>query len=121
MISEALLLSSASITGVLWCDLWVSFFSRRRKMWCQLTEVDGGHFCSANVSSLMSDDGYVEPLDDLQSFKMSLCSTNDANICRLLIEDYAPQKNSREPVGLCSCCVRSCLPLHECAFINMRS
>lgn len=117
IISEALLLSSASVTDVLRCDRCVSFFSRRSKMWCRLTEVDGGH-CSVHVSSLVSDDDYVEPLNDLQSFNISVCGSEDTSTCRLLMEEYAPQNHSRERVGPCSRCVGSCLPLPECAFIN---
>lgn len=89
--------------------------------WCRLSEVDGGHFCSVNISSMVSDENNLEPLNDLQIFQMSLCGSEDANTCRLMIEEYEPQNNSRQRVCLCSCCVGSSLPLHERAFINMRS
>lgn len=82
-----------------------------------MTEVDNGQFCSINIRS----DDHVEPLDDTQEFEIFLCTSNVFNTCRLLIKEYSPNFYSREPAGLCSCYVGSCLPLHERAFINMCS
>lgn len=84
-----------------------------------MTEVDGGHFCSVNISSLLSKDyDYAVPLDDTQEFNIFLCSSNVSSTCSLLIKEYTPQTNSRERLVLCSCCVGSSLPLHDCAFVN---
>ena len=93
-----------------------------RMMWRQLTEVDGGQFCSINISSLESEADYVEPLHDLKRFSMSLCGSNTENTCRLLIEEFAPQDNSRECACVCVCVcsfwVPSCLLLHQNAQLN---
>lgn len=108
-------LAAPLIPAVLWRDLCVSFLSRRRRTWCRLTEADGGHFCSVDISSLASDDDHVEPLHDLQSFHMSVCGSRDANTCRPLVDDYAPQNNSRDCV-----CVHA-VSVHVCLFINVPS
>lgn len=106
---------------IVW-PLRISFFPMCRRTWCRMTKVDNGQFCSINIHSLVSDDyQYVDPLNDSQVFEIFLCTSNVFNTCRLLIEEYSPESHSREPVGLCSYYVGSCLPLHERAFINMCS
>nr|AAR25683.1 class I helical cytokine receptor number 20 [Tetraodon nigroviridis] len=72
-----------------------------QEIWCRLTEVDGGYFCSFNLSSLESEDNPVEPLNDLQRFKMSLCGSKQATTCRLLLENYQPQYHIKPNAPCC--------------------
>ncbi|TNN04001.1 hypothetical protein fugu_001030 [Takifugu bimaculatus] len=83
---------------------WLFIKAHDGEEWCHMTEVDGGHFCSINTSSLVPEDyDYAVPLDDTQEFNIFLCSSNVSSTCSLLIKEYTPQTNIKPNAP---CCLR---------------